>query len=88
MSRVQKLKNIDAADYVLWRNTLGQTGTGLAADGNGDMVVDQGDYQVWWDNFGQSSAALEQSVSPVPEPAALASLLILAVGGRFLRARR
>ena len=38
---------VDAADYVLWRDTKGQTGLGLPADGNGDQVVDQNDYNLW-----------------------------------------
>ena len=27
---------VDAADYAVWRTSIGQTGVGLAADGNGD----------------------------------------------------
>src|SRR5688572_27391250 len=42
---------VDAADYVLWRETLNQMGAGLAADGNGDNQVDPGDYEVWRTNF-------------------------------------
>ena len=38
---------VDAADYVLWRDTQGQTGTGLLADGDGNQVVDQADYNLW-----------------------------------------
>jgi hypothetical protein len=34
---------VDAADYTVWRDSLGQTGTGLAADGDGNGVVDQAD---------------------------------------------
>ena len=37
---------VDAADYVVWRDTLGQSGTGLAADGNGNHQIDSGDYDV------------------------------------------
>ena len=43
---------VDAADYGLWRKTMGQTGIGLAADGNSNNLVDAGDYSVWRSNFG------------------------------------
>jgi hypothetical protein len=49
--------SVDAADYIVWRNSLGQTGTGLAADGNGNGQVDAGDYNLWRANFGRTSTA-------------------------------
>jgi hypothetical protein len=54
---------VDSADYVLWRDTLGQSGTGLAADGNKNDLVDAGDYEVWRGNFGRTGGgnALESS---------------------------
>ena len=48
---------VDAADYVLWRETLGSS-TDLQADGSGPSVgvpngvVDQADYTFWRSNFG------------------------------------
>ena len=49
---------VDAADYTVWRNTLGQTGLipYSGADGDGDGQVDTDDYQVWKANFGNTSA--------------------------------
>ena len=47
---------VDAADYVLWRETLNQTGPGLAADGNGNNQVDAADYELWRTNFGRTPA--------------------------------
>jgi hypothetical protein len=46
---------VNAADYVLWRNTLGDSvSTAYAgADGNGNLVVDQPDYRIWKENFGR-----------------------------------
>jgi hypothetical protein len=44
---------VDAADYTVWRNTLGST-IDLRADGNGNGVIDQGDYGVWTANFGRT----------------------------------
>jgi hypothetical protein len=62
--------SVDAADYVVWRRTLGQAGLGLAADGNGNQEIDAGDYVVWKSQFGQNageSGAL--LIAALPEPA-------------------
>lgn len=67
---------VEGADYVLWRKTLGQTGTKLAADGNDNGVVYDGDFQLWRANFGIASA----SAAAVPEPSALT----LVIGTAFL----
>jgi probable HAF family extracellular repeat protein len=46
---------VDAADYVVWRKTLGSSVPNLtAADGNGNGVVDEGDHSVWRANFGET----------------------------------
>jgi len=42
---------VDAADYILWRNTVNLTGSGLAADGNGSGSVDSVDYSIWRAHF-------------------------------------
>jgi hypothetical protein len=79
---------VDAADYVVWRSTLDQMGTGLAADGNGNNQVDAGDYEVWRANFGKTIAGSAAGVGvsayrftgsawPVPESATI----VLAVFG-------
>jgi hypothetical protein len=62
---------VDAADYVVWRDTLGQTGVGLAADGNRNGSIDANDFTVWRSHFGQvagSGSGAGQSASEVPEP--------------------
>jgi hypothetical protein len=46
---------VDAADYVTWRNTLNQSGTGLPADGSGNQIVDPADYDVWRMHYGNVS---------------------------------
>jgi ELWxxDGT repeat protein len=58
---------VDAADYVVWRKTLGSN-TDLRANGDNTGpsagVIDQADYAVWRANFGKASppAAAEASV--------------------------
>jgi hypothetical protein len=42
---------VDAADYTIWRNTLGST-TQLAADYNSNGIVDPVDHLIWKQNFG------------------------------------
>ena len=42
---------VDAADYVVWRDTLGST-TDLRADGIADGTIDQADYDFWRAHFG------------------------------------
>ena len=69
---------VDAADYTVWRDTLGQTGEGLAADGSVNDLVDDDDYVVWKTNFGvtavSSSGADAHAI--VPEPTSLALLIV------------
>ncbi len=46
---------VDAADYTLYRGTLGQSVMPFSgADGNGNGVIDTGDYNVWRANFGNT----------------------------------
>jgi CSLREA domain-containing protein len=58
--------SVDAADYALWRKTLGASGLSAysGADGDGDGTVDQDDFGVWRANFGKS----------LPGPASASSL--------------
>ena len=76
---------VDAADYVVWRDTLGQVVTALSgADGNGNGMIDADDYGVWKANFGNHSGSGASANSAVPEPATVLMLLtaILAICGR------
>src|SRR5690606_31911887 len=59
---------VDAADYVVWRNSFGST-TNLAADANGNGSVGTEDYELWKQHYGESLAGLAVATS-VPEPAA------------------
>jgi hypothetical protein len=81
---------VDAADYVVWRNTNGQMGVGLAADGNGDNQVTTADFNVWRSKFGQpgiGSGSGELALSSaVPECSSLA-MLIAAIASSSVRRR-
>jgi glucose/arabinose dehydrogenase len=70
---------VDAADYTIWRDTLGQHVTAHSgADGDGSGVIDDGDYTVWTTNFGTSVHATPPGgASAVPEPAS--ALLVFQV---------
>jgi hypothetical protein len=79
---------VNAADRVVLRKTMGQTGSGLLADGNGDGVVDLADGDVWSGHFGETAhlgAAATNGIT-VPEPASV--LLLLFAAGLGIRERR
>ena len=75
---------VDTADYVVWRNSFGQTGN-VAADGNEDNVVNSADYLLWQSNFGRSEPSGAGAAAAVPEPASawllLSGLVTAAVAG-------
>lgn len=82
---------VGLADYTAWRDSLGATGPGLAADGNFDWRVDHEDYQLWTDHFGATLAAPALAATAVPEPTSvlLAGLgfLLCAAGDRAAKCR-
>ncbi|MEX2309339.1 MAG: hypothetical protein WD738_17190, partial [Pirellulales bacterium] len=80
---------VDAADYVVWRHTLGQSGTSLVADGNHNNQVDAGDYNVWRANFGEVAGRGSGAVAnaSVPEPATTV-LFIVGMPALLPQARR
>lgn len=76
---------VDAADYIVWRNSLTQTGSGLPADGNNSGTVDTADYTLWRSNFGKTSGSgalvddaslLTGGIGSVPEPNSILCVLI------------
>ncbi|MGL4512629.1 MAG: fibronectin type III domain-containing protein [Lacipirellulaceae bacterium] len=73
---------VNAADYSVWRDSLGETVTpGAAGDANYDGIVDQADYTVWQTTYGQStasaSAAASSATADAPTPAAANSIELI-----------
>jgi parallel beta-helix repeat protein len=70
---------VDAADYTVWRDTLGMTGTGLDADGDGSGEIDETDFLIWRQSFGReiggAMGAGNVAGAPIPEPRTLMMLL-------------
>jgi hypothetical protein len=89
---------VDAADYVLWRNTRNTSVTaGSGADGDGNGLVNDADYTLWQANFGNvrgtvASGAGALEVASVPEPAsgllALSAILLFSALPRRRAASR
>ena len=79
---------VDAADYTLWRDTLGST-TDLRANGDntGDSmgIIDRADYDFWKTNFGNGPMGAASVASVVPEPASALLLLTGLLIITFLR---
>ena len=71
---------VDAADYTVWRDSSGQTGSTLVADSSGpngvpDGVVNQWDYNFWKANFGSSRGGGSGTLA-VPGPPTIRLMLI------------
>ena len=69
--------SVTTADYTVWRNNFGSS-TNLAADANGNGIVDAGDYDIYRKKLSQSPGSGSGSLAGfnVPEPAS--GLLIFA----------
>jgi len=68
---------VDAADYVVWRETFGQNvSQGTGADGDSSGVIDELDYNFWRMRFGTvATGSSVASGTGVPEPTTAAILL-------------
>lgn len=62
---------VDAADYTVWRNSQGQNGIDLPADGSGNGTVGPEDFELWKANFQGDASGLGAATESVPEPAAI-----------------
>ena len=81
---------VDAADYTVWRDTLGMTvAYGSGADANVNGLVDNGDFDMWRLRFGAVGKGIGASaeLANVPEPSTL-FLAVIAVIGCLVRCRR
>jgi hypothetical protein len=86
---------VDAADYTVWRNSLGST-TQLAANGDdtgtSQGVIDAADYLVWKNHYGEGQTGdITSASSAVPEPTtwvAVVGTLALATYRRVRAYRR
>ena len=87
---------VDAADYIVWRNMLGQSGTNLAADGDGNQFIDDGDYAIWRSHFGRTGGIggvaageyVSEAPAHVPEPASILMLLLGCIAMLVIDGRR
>jgi glucose/arabinose dehydrogenase len=81
---------VDAADYTVWRDTVGST-TNLRANGDdtgaSKGIIDSADFAIWKTHFGESISGGAASLS-VPEPTTLALLLMVALSCSLLRKHR
>ena len=72
---------VDAADYVAWRDKLGQNVALPNRDQNNSGPISAADYNSWRSNFGKTNlGAGALSSSAVPEPSTLALVLASVFG--------
>ena len=78
---------VNAADYTVWRNSLGAAGSSLQhrdpANGTGAVTV--ADYNSWKTHFGETSPGSGGGAIAAPEPA---SFVLLGLGATLLGIRR
>jgi hypothetical protein len=82
--------SVDAGDYLVWRMSVGQTGSRLVADGFHDGVIDRRDYDVWRAHFGAVSGDLREGMPSgpaVPEPVSIVPALFAGIGLLVVRMR-
>jgi hypothetical protein len=76
---------VDAADYTVWRDHLGQSFALQNRDPANTGVVSAADYASWKANFGAHAGSGAGSLSSVPEPS---SIVLLIIGALAFAARR
>jgi hypothetical protein len=64
--------SVDAADYVVWRKTVGNTVAQFTgADGNGNLQIDSMDYLVWRSQFGITDTSSAPTIDLVANSPAI-----------------
>ena len=77
---------VDAVDYTVWRDTLGQQVTpGVGADGDRNGRVEPEDYEIWRSAYG--SLSTDAASVPEPNPLTLATIQLVYYALRCLRLR-
>jgi hypothetical protein len=77
---------VDAADYVAWRNNLGQSVT-LPNDSTPGSVT-QEDYTAWRTNYGRTAGSSAGVIAAVPEPATFHLLVFATLAVALASVRR
>jgi hypothetical protein len=70
---------VDGADLAIWQTNYGTNAGWTNGNFNGDATVDGRDFLIWQRYFG-SNAGLAGSVLAIPEPTAIVSFTIVALG--------
>jgi hypothetical protein len=76
--------DVDAADYAVWRDTLGSDDL-LSADGSGNGTIDLADYEIWRANFALNGAPVLAHTVPELSTLLLATAGWLALWPSYLR---
>jgi hypothetical protein len=76
---------VDAADYTVWRDHLGQTFALQNRDSANNGPINMADYASWISNFGNHSGSGSGASAAVPEPA---NVLLLLSGTLVICSRR
>jgi hypothetical protein len=81
---------VDAADYTVWRNSLG-SGTALPNDNSIGAPITIAHYELWKSNFGQGGGGSTNGSlqgSAAPEPSTFAMAIVSVVGALLASSRR
>jgi hypothetical protein len=76
--------SVDAGDYVVWQRSLGQSVAAAydAADGDGNLMIDNADFDVWRAHYGETAPGSGQShFAALPEPA---TMWLIAISAAFV----